>query len=159
VASLMSPHLRPSPPGRRAVLPVPTPPAARTGRSASDRSATGAVSPPPTSHGVASTGRNPDMMLHDKVAVVYGAGGAIGGAVARAFAAAGATVHVTGRHRAGLEVVAKEITAAGGTAAVAEVDALDEDAIAAHLQAVVDADGRVDISFNAVAISDPGIIG
>ena len=33
-------------------------------------------------------------MLKDKVAVIYGAGGAIGGAVARAFASEGATVFV-----------------------------------------------------------------
>ena len=32
------------------------------------------------------------MMLHDKVAVIYGAGGAISGAVARAFASEGAKV-------------------------------------------------------------------
>ena len=37
------------------------------------------------------------MMLKDKVAVIYGAGGGIGGAVARAFAAEGANVFLTGR--------------------------------------------------------------
>jgi NAD(P)-dependent dehydrogenase (short-subunit alcohol dehydrogenase family) len=37
------------------------------------------------------------MMLKDKVAVIYGAGGAIGGAVARAFASEGARLFLTGR--------------------------------------------------------------
>jgi len=38
------------------------------------------------------------MMLKDKVAVIYGAGGAVGGAVARAFACEGAKLFLTGRH-------------------------------------------------------------
>ncbi len=63
------------------------------------------------------------MMLQDKVAVIYGAGGAIGGAVARAFAADGASLFLTGRTLAPVEAVAKEIVAAGGSAAAAEVDA------------------------------------
>ncbi|MGH3455519.1 MAG: SDR family NAD(P)-dependent oxidoreductase [Nocardioidaceae bacterium] len=99
------------------------------------------------------------MMLKDKVAVIYGAGGAIGGAVARAFAGAGARVFVTGRHRASVDVVAKDILAAGGSAIAAEVDAVDEQAVDKHLQAVIDAAGRVDISFNAVGIPDRRILG
>jgi NAD(P)-dependent dehydrogenase (short-subunit alcohol dehydrogenase family) len=95
------------------------------------------------------------MMLQDKVAVVYGAGGGIGGAVARAFAAEGARVLVTGRSRAAVEVVAKEIAAAGGSAGAAEVDALDERAVEDHLRAA----GRVDISFNAVGIANADVVG
>ncbi len=94
------------------------------------------------------------MMLKDKVAVIYGAGGAIGGAVARAFAAEGATVFTTGRSLASVEPVAKEIAWAGGCGEAAEVDALDEQAIDRHLDSVIDKAGRVDISFNAVGISD-----
>ena len=59
------------------------------------------------------------MMLQDKVAVIYGAGGAIGGAVARAFAAEGARVFLTGHVLAPVEVVAKDVVAAGGSAAAA----------------------------------------
>ena len=66
------------------------------------------------------------MMLQDKVAVIYGAGGAIGSAVARAFASEGATVFLTGREAAPVEAVAGEIVAGGGSAEAAEVDALDE---------------------------------
>ena len=53
------------------------------------------------------------MILKNKVAVIYGAGGAIGGAVARAFAREGAKVFLTGRHQAAVEAVANEIVSAG----------------------------------------------
>jgi NAD(P)-dependent dehydrogenase (short-subunit alcohol dehydrogenase family) len=99
------------------------------------------------------------MMLENKVAVIYGAGGSIGGAVALAFAREGAKVFLTGRQRAPVEVVAKEIVGAGGSAEAAEVDALDEQAVDAHLQHVIDRAGRVDISFNAVGIPDTTIVG
>ncbi len=92
------------------------------------------------------------MLLKNKVAVIYGAGGAIGGAVARAFALEGAKLFLTGRQRAPLGVVAKEIVSAGGSAEVAEVDALDEKAVDNHLQSVIDGAGRVDISFNAIDV-------
>src|SRR6266511_3074539 len=64
------------------------------------------------------------MMLKDKVAVIYGAGGAIGGAVARAFAPEGAKLFLTGRHLAPVEAVAKDVVSAGGSAEAAEVDAI-----------------------------------
>ena len=98
-------------------------------------------------------------MLKDKVAVIYGAGGAIGGAVARAFASEGAELFLTGRYLAPVEVVAKDVVSAGGSAEAAEVDALDEQAVDQHLQSVIDAAGRVDISFNAVGIPDTTILG
>jgi NAD(P)-dependent dehydrogenase (short-subunit alcohol dehydrogenase family) len=75
------------------------------------------------------------MMLNEKVAVVYGAGGAIGGAVARAFADEGARVFPT------------------------RIDALDERAIDEHLDHVVSEAGRVDISFNAIGLPDTNIVG
>jgi NAD(P)-dependent dehydrogenase (short-subunit alcohol dehydrogenase family) len=99
------------------------------------------------------------MMLKNKVAVIYGAGGAIGGAVARAFASEGAKLFVTGRLRAPVEAVAKDIISAGGSAEAAEVDALDEQAIDRHLQSVIEKAGRIDISFNAVGIPDAKILG
>jgi len=99
------------------------------------------------------------MMLRDKVAVIYGAGGAIGGAVARAFAREGAMLFLTGRQRASVEAVAKGVVSAGGSAEAAEVDALDEQAVDKHLQSVIDKAGRVDISFNAVGIPNAKILG
>ena len=98
-------------------------------------------------------------MLKDKVAVVYGAGGGIGGAVARAFASEGAQVFLTGRNLPPVEAVAKDITAAGGSAEAAEVDALNEQAVDEHLQSVVNTAGRIDISFHAVGIPNAGIVG
>jgi NADP-dependent 3-hydroxy acid dehydrogenase YdfG len=85
------------------------------------------------------------MMLNDKVAVIYGAGGAIGGATARAFAAEGATLFLTGRNLAPVEAVAKDIVAAGGSAEAAEVDAFDEQALDRHMQSVIDQAGRLAI--------------
>ena len=98
------------------------------------------------------------MILRDKVAVIYGAGGGIGGAVARAFAREGAKLFLTGRLRAPVEV-AKDVVSAGGSAEAAEVDALDEQAVEKHLQSVIDKAGHVDISFNAVGIPDTNIVG
>jgi NAD(P)-dependent dehydrogenase (short-subunit alcohol dehydrogenase family) len=97
------------------------------------------------------------MMLQDKVAVIYGAGGAIGGAVARAFASEGAKVFLTGRNLAPVEAVAKDVVTAGGSAEAAEADALDEQAIDQHLQSVTDQAGRVDISFSAIGLPNPKI--
>ena len=99
------------------------------------------------------------MMLKDKVAVVYGAGGAIGGSVARAFASEGARVFVTGRLRAPVDAVAEDIVSAGGRAEAGTIDALDEQAVDDHLGYVVERAGRVDISFNAIGSSDPNIMG
>jgi NAD(P)-dependent dehydrogenase (short-subunit alcohol dehydrogenase family) len=99
------------------------------------------------------------MLLKDKVAVIYGAGGGIGGAVACAFAREGATVFLTGRHRASVEAVAEDIVSAGGSANAAEVDALDEKAVDKHLQSVIDKAGRVDIAFNAIGMPYAKILG
>ena len=96
------------------------------------------------------------MILTGKVAVIYGAGGAIGGAIARAFAAEGARVFLTGHSRVAVEAVANDI---GKAAEAAEVDALDEQAIDKHLQFVIDSAGRVDISFNAVGIPGKKFLG
>lgn len=92
------------------------------------------------------------MLLENKCAVIYGASGAIGGAVARVFAREGARVFLAGRSLAPLETLAREITAAGGMAEAAPVDALDEAAVERHVGAVVSSAGHIDISFNAISI-------
>jgi NAD(P)-dependent dehydrogenase (short-subunit alcohol dehydrogenase family) len=99
------------------------------------------------------------MMLKHKVSVIYGAGGAIGGAVARAFAREGANLFLTGRRRAPVAALAQDIVSAGGSAEAAEVDALDEQAVDKHLQSLIDKAGSVDISFNAVGIPNTKILG
>ena len=94
------------------------------------------------------------MLLKDRTAIVYGASGAVGGAVARAFAREGARVFLAARGRPGLEAVADDIRAKGGQAEVAPVDATDPEAIAAHLDAVVAAAGPIRIMFNGVSWDD-----
>lgn len=90
------------------------------------------------------------MLLEGKNAIVYGAGGDIGGAVSRAFAREGARVFLAGRTQAKLDAVAADIRDAGGVAETAVVDALDERAVDEHADAVAAAAGSVDISFNLI---------
>jgi NAD(P)-dependent dehydrogenase (short-subunit alcohol dehydrogenase family) len=99
------------------------------------------------------------MLLRNKIAVIYGAGGAIGTAVAHAFAREGARLFLTGRQQLSVDAVARDVVSAGGSAEAAQVDALDEHAIDAHLHSVIDETGRVDISFNAVGIAGTKILG
>jgi 3-oxoacyl-[acyl-carrier protein] reductase len=94
------------------------------------------------------------MLLENKNAVIYGAGGSIGSAVARAFAREGARVHLAGRTIESLEQVAEEIRSAGGVAEMAQVDALDETAVDEHANAVVASAGGIDISFNLISVGD-----
>jgi 3-oxoacyl-[acyl-carrier protein] reductase len=91
------------------------------------------------------------VLLEHKNAVIYGAGGSIGGAVARAFGREGASVFLAGRTRATLDEVAEAIRSAGGTAETAQVDALDEQAVDEHADAVAAEAGGIDISFNVIA--------
>src|SRR5918995_5103791 len=98
------------------------------------------------------------MLLEDKNAVIYGGGGAVGGAVARTFAGEGAKVFLAGRTGAPLGVVASDIEKAGGRAEVAELDALDERAIERHIGGVVELAGSIDVSFNAISIQDVQLI-
>jgi 3-oxoacyl-[acyl-carrier protein] reductase len=89
-------------------------------------------------------------LLDGRTAIVYGAAGPIGSAVASAFADAGATVFLAGRTRARLEAVARGID----RAEVAPVDVLDPAATRAHADAIAAATGRIDVAFNAVANDD-----
>jgi 3-oxoacyl-[acyl-carrier protein] reductase len=93
------------------------------------------------------------VLLESKNAIVYGAAGAIGGAVARAYARAGARVFLAGRTPATLDEVAADIRAHGGTAETAQVDAMDKAAVDAHADYVAQAAGSIDVSFNAVAVN------
>jgi 3-oxoacyl-[acyl-carrier protein] reductase len=86
------------------------------------------------------------MLLEAKTAVIYGGGGSIGGAVARAFGREGATVFLAGRTLEKLETVAEDMRAGGGTVEIAEVDALDEKAVDEHADAIASQAGGIDIS-------------
>jgi NAD(P)-dependent dehydrogenase (short-subunit alcohol dehydrogenase family) len=94
------------------------------------------------------------MLLENKNAVIYGGGGSIGGAVARAFAREGAHVFLASRTREPLEAVAADIASAGGSAEVAVLDALDEQAIDGHAREVVSRAGSIDVSFNLITRGD-----
>jgi 3-oxoacyl-[acyl-carrier protein] reductase len=94
------------------------------------------------------------MLLENKNAVIYGAGGAIGCAVARAFSREGAKVHLAGRTLESLEEVAEEIRSSEGVAETAQVDALDEQAVDEHAEAVAASSGGIDVSFNLISLGD-----
>ncbi|MBA4053831.1 MAG: short-chain dehydrogenase [Marivirga sp.] len=94
------------------------------------------------------------MILTNKVAVIYGGGGAIGGAVAKAFATEGAKVYLCGRTLSTLDRVAAEISNHGYRVEISKVDALMADEVRRHLESVVKKEGCVDISFNAIGLDD-----
>jgi len=94
------------------------------------------------------------MLLENKNAIIYGAGGSIGGAIARAFAREGAKVFVTGRSAPSLEKVVNEIVSSGGNAVPATVNAMDQKEVKDHLNKVLQENEHLDISFNAIGIED-----
>ena len=94
------------------------------------------------------------MLLKNKVAVIYGAGGAVGSAVGAAFAKEGATVFLYwSLSSPKLQAVVRRIVSDGGVAEAAEVDALEEAPIEKHLDSVVSKAGGIDISFNAIGVA------
>ncbi|MES2938941.1 MAG: SDR family oxidoreductase [Pseudomonadota bacterium] len=93
------------------------------------------------------------MELEGKVAVVYGGGGVIGGAVARAWAREGAQVFLAGRSAAKLKAAARDIEQAGGKTHAAVLDALDLAAVQRHAEEVGAVAGRVDMAFQAIGIA------
>jgi 3-oxoacyl-[acyl-carrier protein] reductase len=94
------------------------------------------------------------VLLEDKNAVIYGGGGTIGGAVARAFAREGARLFLAGRTLTKLDDVAEEIHSVGGVAETAQVDALDGRAVDEHADAVAASAGGIDVSFNLISHDD-----
>ena len=92
------------------------------------------------------------MLLTNKNAVIYGAGGAIGGAVARAFAREGAKVFLAGDTRPPIDALAMEIAKTGGVAEAAQVDALDGQAVEQHANSIIEKAGSIDVSFNLISI-------
>jgi 3-oxoacyl-[acyl-carrier protein] reductase len=93
------------------------------------------------------------VLLEGKTAIIYGAAGAIGSEVARAYAREGAVVHLVGRTITTLESVATRIRGAGGIAHVAAFDVLERNAVRRHADAVA-AQGGIDVCFNAVSNDD-----
>ena len=94
------------------------------------------------------------MLLKDKAAIIYGGGGAVGGAVAKAFAREGAHVFLAGRTAEKLEKVAAEIHVNDGKAEVATVNALNHDAVENHIVTITDTAGPIRLMFNAIDWGD-----
>jgi len=91
-------------------------------------------------------------LLAGKRAVIYGAAGAMGSAVARAYAREGAQVFLAGRTLERVQSLAEELTRSGASATAAGFDALDRAAVEKHLDEVVGSAGGVDISFNLIGL-------
>jgi NADP-dependent 3-hydroxy acid dehydrogenase YdfG len=89
-------------------------------------------------------------ILQGKRAVVFRAGGSIGAAVAKEFAAEGAEVFLSGRTRSNVEEVKRQISGSGGVAHAAVVDALDDAAVQSYVGGIVREAGGIDVEFNAV---------
>jgi NAD(P)-dependent dehydrogenase (short-subunit alcohol dehydrogenase family) len=92
------------------------------------------------------------LLLEDKNAVIYGGGGAIGGAVARVFAREGARVFIAGRTQARLDAVARDVAATGGKVETAQVDVRDQRSVEEHAEAVAATAGSIDVALNAVSV-------
>src|SRR5881394_1763221 len=99
------------------------------------------------------------MQLRNKTAVIYGASGAIGSAVAHAFAKEGARVFITGKNKEAIQALAKDIISKGGFADAKQVDALDQEEVNKHLKMLIEKEGKLDISFNAMGIPQTGVQG
>lgn len=99
----------------------------------------------------------PDLSLFDltgRRALVTGASRGIGSAIAKALAAAGATVAVTARDTASLDDTVGAIAAAGGTALPFALDVTDVSAIARVTAEAADAMGGLDILLDNAGIEE-----
>ncbi|MEZ5684733.1 MAG: SDR family oxidoreductase [Paracoccaceae bacterium] len=86
-----------------------------------------------------------DLGITGRVALVHGASGGLGGAIATALAAEGARVALAGRNLGKLEALAAQITAAGGEALVVAWDLADPGRIPGALAEIEAGLGPVDI--------------
>jgi len=88
-------------------------------------------------------------ILQGKNALVFGAGGTIGAAVAKEFAAEGAHLFLAGRTKSHLERVTIQIAESGGTAQIHVLDTLDDSAVNEYIEGVVSQTGKIDIILDA----------
>jgi len=94
--------------------------------------------------------------LKDKVAVITGGAGVLGGAMAEGLAQAGAKVGILGRTAAKVEKKVNEIKKAGGQALALTADVLDEEQLEAARTKVVEQWGLIDILLNVAGGNRPG---
>jgi NAD(P)-dependent dehydrogenase (short-subunit alcohol dehydrogenase family) len=88
-------------------------------------------------------------ILQGKRALIFGAGGSIGAATAKLFAREGAEVYLSGRNFESVRHVANDVTAAGGKATAAVVDAEDATQVADYVDGIA-GEGAIDVVFNAI---------
>jgi NAD(P)-dependent dehydrogenase (short-subunit alcohol dehydrogenase family) len=98
---------------------------------------------------------NSQFGLSGKVAIVTGATGVLGGAMARGLAKAGAKVAIVGRRAELAEQVAAEINVAGGEAIGAPADVMSKDELVALRDRVLNQFGSIDILINAAGGGSP----
>jgi NAD(P)-dependent dehydrogenase (short-subunit alcohol dehydrogenase family) len=98
---------------------------------------------------------NPTYDLHDRVAVVTGAGSGMGLATARAFAESGAAVVLADRNEQTLRSATDELTSAGHQALGVVCDVSDEEQAATLVERTVASFGRLDFAFNNAGIQAP----
>jgi 3-oxoacyl-[acyl-carrier protein] reductase len=92
------------------------------------------------------------MRLKGKAALVTGAGGGLGGAIAKRFAAEGASVLCTDRDLARAEATVSAIAEAGGTASVYLADIAEAGDCEAQVAETVQRYGRIDIAVNNAGV-------
>jgi NAD(P)-dependent dehydrogenase (short-subunit alcohol dehydrogenase family) len=93
--------------------------------------------------------------LEDKVAIVTGGTGVLGGAMAHGLAAAGAKIGIVGRRAEKAVEVVEAIQAAGGEAMPLPADVLDLSQLTAARDAILKQWGRIDILINAAGGNTP----
>ena len=96
------------------------------------------------------------MKLTGQVAIVTGGGRGIGRAVAHVFAREGVAVILAARTGTELDLVAREISGAGGRAATVPTDVTDESAVGALVRRALAEQGRVDILVTAAGVAGFG---
>lgn len=88
-------------------------------------------------------------MLEGKHAVIFAAYGAVSSAVAKRLAKLGATVHLAGRDKVKLQLLANEIKALQGKSTIGVVDALEESSINQYIEDIA-AQQPIDFAFNGI---------
>jgi len=94
------------------------------------------------------------MLLKNKNAILFAAGGSVGGGIARAMAKEGAKLFLSNSRLEPVRRLADEIVSEGGEAEAATVDALDEDQVKHYVEEVMKKVGHLDVSMNLIKTQD-----